>query len=96
MFGQGLYVPKDPLWTKQMGTQIMSGALHSRSDNGKLLVWKQDLYRAHMVIEQNEEDAWVRGGIPMSLVYFRTYLLYNYQIAPRPPQAPRKPIAEET
>ena len=49
-----------------------------------------------MVIEQKEKDAWVRGGIPMSLVYFRTYLLYNNQLAPRPPQAPRRPIAEET
>jgi len=70
--------------------------LHSRSDNDKLLIWKQDLYRTKMVIEQKEKDAWVRGGIPMSLVYFRTYLLYNNQLAPRPPQAPRRPIAEET
>ena len=68
MFGQGLYVPKDPLWTKQMGTQIMSGALHSRSDNDKLLIWKQDLYREKMVIEEKAEDTWMRGGIPMSLV----------------------------
>ena len=68
MFGQGLYVPKDPLWTKQMGTQIMLGALHSRSDNDELLIWKQDLYREKMIIEEKAEDTWMRGGIPMSLV----------------------------
>jgi hypothetical protein len=52
----------------------------SRSDNDKLLLWKQDLYRAKMVIEQKAENTWVRGGIPMRLVYFRTYLLYKNQI----------------
>jgi len=40
----------------------------NRSDNDKLRLWKQNLYREKIVIEENAEDAWVRGGIPMSLI----------------------------